>query len=166
MITNGIFIHVLIVYLTLEACFKLEEAGVLYDRLVDGTFSTSDIESSQVIDAIDKRIQTVKDSMIDKRTAQLLIQYMEMVDMVRWFLRSESKSDWLLNLQTLYRMLPYMAASGHILYTKSLHIHLQLMGKLPYEHPEVYKRFFQGLHVVRRSNRFWAGLSTDLVIEH
>jgi len=144
---------------------ELEEAVVLYDRLVDGTFSTSDIESSQVLEAIDKRIQTVKSSMIDQRTAQFWIKYMEMIDIVRLFLRSERTGDRLLNLQTLYRMLPYMAVSGHNLYTKSLHIYLQLMEKLPYEHSEVYKRFIQDLHVVRRSNRFWAGLSTDLVIE-
>jgi len=73
---------------------------------------------------------------------------MEMVDIIRLFLRSERTGDWLLNLQTLYRMLPYMAASGHNLYTKLLHIYLQLIGELPYGHPEVYEIFFQRLHVV------------------
>lgn len=144
---------------------ELEEVCVLYDRLVDGSFSVADIESSQVLDAIDKRMQTLKDTMTDQRTAQLWFQYMEMIDIVRSFLRSERTGDWLLNLQTLQRMLPYMAASGHNLYTKLLHIYLQLMGELPNEHPEVYERFIQGLNVVRRSDRFWAGLSTDLVIE-
>ena len=34
------------------------------------------------------------------------------------------------------------------------------------EHPEVYTSFQDGLHVVRRSDRYWAGLSTDsLAIE-
>ena len=75
---------------------------------------------------------------------------MEMVDSVHMFLRSERAGDWLFNLQTLYRMLPYMAASGHNLCTKSHHIFLQLMGELPYIHPEVYERFIQGLHVVHR----------------
>ena len=85
---------------------ELEEVGVLYDRLVDGTFSTADIELSQVLDAINKRVQAIK-----QRTSQLCIQYMEMVDIVRLFLRLERTGEWLLNLQTLYRMLPYMAAS-------------------------------------------------------
>ena len=66
---------------------ELEEVGVLFDRLVDGTCSTDDIESSQVLDDIDKRIQAGKISMKDHRTAQLWIQYMEMVDTVRLFLR-------------------------------------------------------------------------------
>ena len=51
--------------------------------------------------------------MTDQQVVQLWIQYMEMVDIIRLFLRSERTGDWLLNLQTLYRMLPYMAASGH-----------------------------------------------------
>lgn len=33
------------------------------------------------------------------------------------------------------------------------------------EHPEVYRDFVSGFHVVRRSNRHWAGLPMDLVIE-
>ena len=62
-------------------------------------------------------------------------------------------------------MLPYLAASGHNHYTKCVWIYLQQMSKLEDEHPTVYHHFIQGLHVVRRSNRFWAGLPTDLVIE-
>ena len=37
--------------------------------------------------------------------------------------------------------------------------------KLHKTHPEGYRHFDQGLHVVRRSDRFWVGLSPDLVIE-
>ena len=33
------------------------------------------------------------------------------------------------------------------------------------EHPDVFLAFKNGLHVVRRSERFWAGLSSDLIIE-
>ncbi|KAK2169390.1 hypothetical protein LSH36_10g03040 [Paralvinella palmiformis] len=50
-----------------------EEVDVLYDRLVDGTFSAADIESFQVLNAIDKRVQTVSDSMTEQQTAQLWI---------------------------------------------------------------------------------------------
>ncbi|KAG1663714.1 ERO1-like protein beta [Nymphon striatum] len=39
------------------------------------------------------------------------------------------------------------------------------MTKLPETFPEVHRHFSQGLHVVRRSDRLWAGLSADLVIE-
>ena len=39
------------------------------------------------------------------------------------------------------------------------------MCKLEQTNPEVYEAFVRGHHVSRRSDRFWAGLSTDLVIE-
>ena len=39
------------------------------------------------------------------------------------------------------------------------------MSKLKNDHPDTYQQFQEGLHVVRRSDRQWAGLSTDLVIE-
>ena len=39
------------------------------------------------------------------------------------------------------------------------------MSRLREEHPSVYKYFSAGMHVVRRSDKSWAGLSTDLIIE-
>ncbi len=60
-------------------------------------------------------------------------------------------------------MLPYFAASEHTLYAK--YLYLQMMQELPQTHPDVYRIFQEGYHVVSRSNRYWAGLSTDLIIE-
>ena len=39
------------------------------------------------------------------------------------------------------------------------------MCQLEQTHPDVYTHFMNGFHVVRRSDRYWAGLSTDVVIE-
>jgi hypothetical protein len=39
------------------------------------------------------------------------------------------------------------------------------MNDLEKKHPDVYQKFIEGFHVVRRSNQYWAGLSSDLVIE-
>ena len=39
------------------------------------------------------------------------------------------------------------------------------MVELETTHPDVYKAFKDGYHVARRSDREWAGLSTDLMIE-
>ena len=63
-------------------------------------------------------------------------------------------------------MLPYFAASGHNNYLKSARLYLQHMLKLHVTHPDVYQRFIAASrHSIRRSDRYWAGLSTDLVIE-
>ena len=61
-------------------------------------------------------------------------------------------------------MLPYLAACGHNLYTKCVRLYLQKMSNLQKKHPDVYDAFKKGLHVLRRSDRVWSGLSTDLVI--
>ena len=73
---------------------------------------------------------------------------------------------WELHIQAMYEMVLNLAASGHNLYTKCIHVYLQQMHKLHETHPEVSRHFDEGLHVVRRSDRFWAGLSPALVIEH
>ncbi|GFO08627.1 hypothetical protein PoB_003513200 [Plakobranchus ocellatus] len=39
------------------------------------------------------------------------------------------------------------------------------MQTLQEQHPEVFSAFLAGYHVLRQSDRFWAGLSTDIVIE-
>ena len=53
--------------------------------------------------------------------------YIKMIDITRKLLRSERTGNWQLHLQAMYEMLPFMAASGHNLYTKSLYIYLQKM---------------------------------------
>ena len=62
-------------------------------------------------------------------------------------------------------MLPYLAASGHNLYIKSARVYLQQMANLKEAHPDVHQCFKGGLHVIRRSDRLWVGLSSDLIIE-
>ena len=87
---------------------------------------------------------------------------MEMIDHLQEIINAEIG---ILNLQSLFEMLPYFAASGHRLYLKSVHLYLQKMRELPRKHPEVYQHFKEGLHVIRRSAHCWSGLSPDLVIE-
>lgn len=63
-------------------------------------------------------------------------------------------------------MLNLFAAIGHSNYAKCACLYLQMMQQLPVTHPWLYDKFIHGgNHAVRRSNRYWAGLSTDLVIE-
>ena len=90
---------------------------------------------------------------------------MEMVDTLKLFIKAERTGNWMLHLKALHGMLLYFAATGHTLYTKSAYICWQQMQDLPNTHPQVNRSFLNGLHVMRRSDRFWAGLSTDLIIE-
>ena len=65
----------------------------------------------------------------------------------------------------LDEMLPLLAAAGHNNYAKSVQIHLQDLEDLETRNPCIYKMFSAGLFVIRKSDRLWAGLSKDLVIE-
>ena len=60
-------------------------------------------------------------------------------------------------------MLPYMAASGHNINTSQMN--LQSMVRIESEHPVVYQKLVDGFHVVSRSERKWARLTTDLGLE-
>ena len=56
--------------------------------------------------------------------------------------------------------------TGHVHYAKCSRIYLQMMVNLEHTYLWLYQRFaVEGLFVVRRSERFWAGLWPDLSIE-
>ena len=81
------------------------------------------------------------------------------------FIKAERTSDWDLHLKTVREMMPFFIISGHHLYAKSCHLYLQEMIELQKTHPDVHKQFVNQYHAIRRSEKYWAGLSTDLVIE-
>jgi hypothetical protein len=56
-------------------------------------------------------------------------------------------------------------AAGHYVYAKSAYVYLSMMFKLELDHPEAYRHFKAGHHVLRRTDRFLGGLWTDLTIE-
>ena len=87
------------------------------------------------------------------------------VDLVNVFLLAERTGNWSLHLDTVVKMLPLFAATGHANYAKSARIYVQEMRLLPKKNPWLYQQFLDGNPTIRRSNRFWAGLSPDLVIE-
>ena len=62
-------------------------------------------------------------------------------------------------------MLSLFAASGHPNYAKSARLYAQQMMSLSKKHPWLHEQFENGKHAVRRSQRYWAGLWSDLVIE-
>ena len=143
---------------------EIQELGELIDKLLSGEMLAPDINDSTDLSSVREKVSSALNA-IEHRTGKLWCMYMKCVDIVRDFLRSERTGDWKLHLQILQDMLPYFAASGHNLYTKSVYLYLQKMTKLQDSNPFVYSKFMDGFHVVRRSDRFWAGLSPDLVIE-
>ena len=143
----------------------LDEAALLYDKLMKGMVSAEQVCQDDVIAKISDALQERKEHLKSSRTAAMWLQYMDMIDILRKYIRAEHTGNWELHLQTVSEMLPHLAASGHNNYTKSAWLYLQRMSRLHEDFPEIYQHFQNGLHVIRRSDRYWAGLSSDLVIE-
>lgn len=143
----------------------LQQASQLLEKMVKNEISIEEIEQASVLKRMDEKMKEWKDKMRNLKTAGLWFQYMDMIDILRQFIMAERTGNWRLHLETLSMMLPYLASSGHNLYVKSINLYLQKMSKLEQDHNTVFKYFEEGLHVMRRSDRLWAGLSTDLIIE-
>lgn len=100
-------------------------------------------------------------------TAQLWIQYWNMLAIVKDFIKAERSGDWDLHLKGIRRMIPYFHASGHNNYAKSAHLYLQDMLELRNDMgDEAFENFVQdSLFTIRRSEKFWSGVWSDMTIE-
>ena len=133
----------------------LEEVSVLYENLMQGLMCADQVCQSDVVYRINDALEREGKSLKSSRTATLWLQYIEMVGILRKYIRAERTGNWELHLQTLSDMLPYLAASGHNNYTKSVLVYLQQMHDLQDKHPDVYEHFKASLHIVRRSDHHW-----------
>lgn len=119
--------------------------------------------------------ETIKNKFISKLenlkkngpTSELWIQYFRMITLVKQFIAAERSGQWQLHLQCVQRMLPYFHASGHFLYAKSAHMYLQDMLQLEKKMDVFeYDKFMnRGFFTIRRTNKFWSGVWSDMAIE-
>ena len=149
---------------TVDVTSDITEAKDLYHKAMLSTLSVEDVCSAGVLVRIKGKLDDLKQTMTT-RIAMLWLQYLDMVSILQRFIKAERMANWKRHLQTVQDMLPYFVASGHSLYAKSAYVYLQIMLRLPETHPDAHRKFMEGYHVVRRSDRIWAGLSTDLIIE-
>ena len=88
-----------------------------------------------------------------------------MVDILKKYITAERLGNYPMHLCSFADLLKYLAAAGHNNYTKSGNIYLQQMHELEMTHPDIHHQFSNGLFVVQKSDRFWAGIPSDQVIE-
>ena len=142
----------------------LETVSSLFDQVLKGELDPQSVRENQHLHRISTKLHERKRSLTGK-TAELWLQYMCTIDILKRFLKAERTGNWLLHLSFVHEMLPYLAAAGHNSYKKSAYLYLQLMNQLEKTNEKVFNSFKEGHHVVRRSNRYWAGISSDLTIE-
>jgi hypothetical protein len=132
---------------------------------VDTQALTSDERTTSII----KRLHTVYKECVKKqqtsKTSLLWLQYLDMLNILLSYLRCERIGDFEGSLWYLQEMLPYIASTGHNLYTTDLWLYLQLITELKNESPEDYKKFKDGYAVIRRTNKRFGGIPSDQIIE-
>ena len=86
-----------------DASVDLGDVQKLYDALTSGEISVESVASADVLRTVELAMpmSKEKDSMKDLRTAHLWQQYMDMIYILRNFIRSERIGDWTLYIQTL-----------------------------------------------------------------
>ena len=88
-----------------------------------------------------------------------------MLKVARALITADRTGSWLLYLSNVADCLSIFATAGQFNYLNSAYIYVQEMSELDTKHPDVFRKLSNGCHVIRRSNRFWASLSSDLIIE-
>ena len=143
----------------------LTAVGHLVEQVLEGVLTLDEALSYDSISQLKETSAKWRRSLGEHRTAKLWLMYMSLVSVLRTFTRAGCTGNWLLYLQALRQMLPYLAASGHNSYSKSLILYLNNMEILQYTHPHVYRKFLDGFFVLRRTDNYWAGIYSDLYIE-
>ena len=142
----------------------LQRMEHLYKRLMEGD-PVEDHCEDETVSQIQEILTKEKNSLSHSRTANLWLQYMDMIDTLQGYIRGERLSNFPWHLHLTKEMLWEYAASGHNNHLKSSYMYYQDRIGLEQSHPDIHHHFMNGLHIARRSDGQWAGLSCDLVIE-
>ena len=91
----------------------LEAVGNLHDEVLTEKVTVEEACMSQELMRIIERLDVKKQSIKASGTAQLWLQFMKMIDILRMFLKGERMGIRQLQIQAMYEMMPYLAASWH-----------------------------------------------------
>ncbi|CAB3992866.1 Hypothetical predicted protein [Paramuricea clavata] len=143
---------------------KLEE---LYEQEVPGHSDLDSLISSSCLSEIAQILSSKEGELsAHSATAKLWLIYQQMIRTARELIKADRTGSWLMHLHAISDCLPIFAAAGHSNYLKSAYLFLQSMTRLEKNNQSVFRKFMNGLHVIRRSDQmYWAGLGCDLVIE-
>jgi 5'-3' exonuclease len=144
----------------------VDQSEELYTSLLASEATLESVTTSDTMTKLKEKMDKKKTELQERsKTSQLWLNYQKMLQVARALIKADRTGSWLMHLSAVSDCLPIFAAAGHYNYLKSAYFYVQEMSKLEVTHPAVFRKFVLGCHVVRRSNQFWAGLSSDLVIE-
>ena len=101
------------------------------------------------------------------RTAKVWIQHFDHVITLLRFIRAERTGDWDLHIMSVREMLHTFHAAVYLPYAKSAQLYLQEMERIEeILHADDFEKYInQGCFTILRTNKFWAGVWTDMTIE-
>ncbi|KAL2082773.1 hypothetical protein ACEWY4_022591 [Coilia grayii] len=138
----------------------------MYTDLSMGDIELETVLPSETLIQVSQQLEKQKLDLASKsQTSKLWLNYQHMIKVARTLIMADRTGSWLMHLRAVSDCLPIFAAAGHFNYLKSAYLYVQEMSQLEATNSDVFTKFQNGLHVVRRSNQTWAGLSSDLVIE-
>ncbi|XP_073423248.1 uncharacterized protein [Dendrobates tinctorius] len=144
----------------------LQELEQLYAWTLTGESDLNSVITSTCLSEIVHLLSTKRNGLsTHSHTSKLWLNYQQMVGVARELIEADRTGSWLMHLHAVAECLPIIAAAGHGNYVKAAYLYLQSMTTLEDDMPSAFHRFINGLHVVRRTDQYWAGLGCDLVIE-
>ncbi|KAG1667443.1 hypothetical protein GQR58_018430 [Nymphon striatum] len=72
----------------------VDEACTLFDELMVGTTTAHEASTAPVVMDIKLKLKQVMENMRDSRTAKLWMMYMEMIDILKMFIKAERTGNW------------------------------------------------------------------------
>ncbi|KAK3921598.1 Fructose-1,6-bisphosphatase class 1 2 [Frankliniella fusca] len=143
-----------------------QEASAFAGQLQANEVTLEDAARHPTVSLVREKLQATIARLSQSRTARFWLNYVEMVQIMRLFLRAERCGDWFLTLQCTKKMLPYFFAAGHLNYFKACNAYLQQMQAAEKAMPfDEFRCFAGGSFTIRSENKFWAGVWTDMIIE-
>ena len=137
----------------------MNEIEELYMQTLKGDTTLDLLISSVCLTTTDQVFLT------HSKTSKLWLSYQQMLGVVRELIKADRTRSWVMHLHDIADCLPIFAAAGHANYLKSTYLYFHSMQTLEQDHPSVFHRFMNGLHVFRHTDQYWAGLGCGLVIK-
>ena len=122
-----------------------------------------ELQSSSSLSKLISNVPAFREHYSDSKTSQFCLQYLHSIEVFLLFLKAERSRNWEMHFQTVREMMSYFDSLWHHLNAKPTYLYYnewKSFLKLIQIFTESFKRFYS-----IRSDKCWAGLSTDFVIE-
>ena len=90
--------------------------------------------------------------------------YVDMVSILKRFIKAARVGKWLEHLAEIQHMLPYIVAVKHTNCMSCLPLHLKEIRDLEEKHPADYNNFIRGRFTVHRTEGRFDGVWTDMAL--